>query len=182
MTQYIGAPGLEQIALLLNKKPAQLRKASRLAQAAAARKAKTAASRRIREQAALKKGYVDGKLSIRWANEDVSLVAERRGLLMNRYSHKTVKQKGKAAGYRVKLRPNKSASHFRHFFTVPLRRGKVDGGNGVAFAQRNGTDRGSFHVVYAPSVSQELNWVMEELAEEILPVLRSETIRQLERA
>jgi len=171
-----GTKGLERIATILAKRPEQIVAASRRAQNRAANRAKTIASRRIRAAVALKKRYVDSKLRIRRYGDVVALEAKRRGVLLVRYQHKPVIRRGKPAGYRVKVATKGRAVHFRHVFPVPLRNQPFPG-----LAQRTGKERYQIEVLHAPSVSQELEWTMEEIRDEVAPLYHAEVLRQIGR-
>jgi hypothetical protein len=176
-----GIEGLERMATLVAQRPEQIRKAARLAQSRAAKKAKTLASRRIREKVALKKAYVDDKLRIKWDGDVVSLEATKRGVLLSRYAHRPAQRGGKPAGYRIKLAARGGTVHFKHVFPVPLRRGTRTGSD-YGLAQRApGAGRYPIEVLHAPSVSQELAWELENLGRSVVPVHEKEFLRQVER-
>lgn len=165
-----GVRGLERIAALLGATPERIRQADRRAQGRAAKKAKVIASRRIRENLALKKQYVDGKLRIRRVQENaIHLEATRRGMLLTRFPHKAVfrtrRGKKRPAGYRVRIKRGGKSVHMRHIFPIRLLAGRVQGSN-IGLATRLGRERYPIKVLHGPSVSQALETLLEEIGGE----------------
>lgn len=165
MATYQGIHGIERVAVLLGTMPEKLRKADKTAQWRAAKKSKVVASTRIRKNLNLKKPYVDSKLSIRRIQEnEVHLEAERRGVLMTRFPHTPVFRSRKGvkqpAGYRVRITKQGGSVRMRHVFPIRLRAGKVAGVH-VGLAHNIG---GKVEVLHAPSVSQALDALLEEIA------------------
>jgi hypothetical protein len=131
--------------------------------------------RKITAKVALPKDYVDGKLWVEVGDSEATVSTNKRGTLMSRYEHTPAPGRG----YSVRLHTGKAPVHFRHVFMVPLRRGKIDGGNGQSLAERIGNSR-RVHVLHAGSPSQVMEAEMDDIEKEVQEVLDTEIRTALE--
>jgi hypothetical protein len=168
---YDGPSGLNSLADKMHSMEALIRARSEKVTRNTGAKAKVLASKVIRERVSLKKQYVDSKLYLRGSGDEVVLEAKKRGILISRYDYTVVHRKGKKDGYRIKVAAKGGSSLFRHLFPV-----KLKNGNGIGLAQRIGK---GYNMVYAPSVSQELNWGMEGIADAVMETHKQDMINEL---
>lgn len=147
---------------------------------------RAAAVKAIRGLVALPAAYVRERLVLRRASGDrleAAIVAKRRGVLLSRfrYTQRTQRAEGggrKGAGIAVTVRPGKRRL-MPGAFLVPLRAGRVEGGNGMGIAVRTTRSRYPIKVLHGPSVSQVFNAVRNDLAPEAAAKFKSEVERRL---
>lgn len=123
------------------------------------KKAKVEASKKIRSQLKLSKAYVDERLftgNPSWSNLTARLYANKRGILLSRFEHRSAKN----GGVDVKIKPGSPWRNLPNAFILP--RLKNSGVPGIAV--RTG---GKLKVLHAPSTSQVLNTYLPELQEEM---------------
>ena len=144
-------------------------------------KAKTLASRAIREQVALKAAYVKGKLNIRKANPlnlRASLGAEQRGVLMTQYTYSVLRR----GGVTVKIKPTGARAKLPKAFVVNLKAGSKTV-PAIAVRDPSGgrysTGNAKIIVYYSPSISQVFNSVRDDIKEETADYLKSVTDSEL---
>lgn len=140
-------------------------------------KQRTEGSKRIRQQVALKAGYVRDRLTIRKAREakpEGAIQTPSRGVLLSRFKVRQLRRKGRRAGLAVKVKAKGSAKTMRGAFLVKL----PNGVDAVAIRERGQGRR--FRVLYGPSVSQVFTAVSQDMAPQALAAFRTTYARQLE--
>lgn len=163
--------------------------ANRMALNTTARRARTEAARNIREQVALAATYVNQRLTVKPATNgklEAEVSAPRRGMLLSRFKWKQLwtGRKGskgrRPAGITGVIKPGRSYT-VRRFFALPLRAGRVDGGNGLGLAMRLGPGRDNYEVLHGPSLSQVYQSVRTDIEPGVRERFHAEVVRQLER-
>lgn len=160
-------------------------------------KGRTLISKKVREQASLKAGYVRERLQLiraTTAKQSGAIVAQKRGILLSRFARSRLSVKAKSnparlkgypalsddtvtikalapgrrqSGISVRIKP--SGSNIRgKFFPIRLSNGVV------GLAVRTGRGRNDYDVKYGPSVSQ----IFERIKPDVEPVLADEYVQQ----
>lgn len=143
------------------------------------RETRKAASGVIREELALKKRYVDERLTITKATLsklEAKVSTPSRGVLLSRFPNRQLKRKGRTvakrnAGISVKVKRGGGFKKLRRAFFIKLRRGNVAGAGatGIAIREENG-----IKVLHAPSVSQALNTLRGPIVDDQTEKLRQD--------
>jgi len=137
-----------------------------------AAKAKTLASKKIREQVNLKAGYVGSHLKVKkstFSTLSASIWATKRGVLMTRYPHRKIKK-----GVKVKIKKGGAYRLINGGFIMTNL--SNSGASGVAVR-----DNGKIKMLYSPSVSQVFNTVRDDIAPETDIYLQQQFEREIKR-
>lgn len=167
----------------------------------AAKRARTEASRQIRDQINLPARYVNENLKIEFKATRARLrsviSARTRPTRLARYGAKQLTRKAKGpakgdplrgiasgrkqAGVSVSVKRGGSRRKMRKAFLVPLRRGRMPGEtSNMGVFIRTGRGKKDIKHLYGPSVDQLFRRIREELAPSIRIDLASEYARQMD--
>lgn len=159
-------------------------------------KGKTLVSRRIKDEINLKASYIKSKLSVKKAtvtNLIGVISAEKRGILLSRFSARRLTKKAKsdkrflkgygaladsrvtfkaieagkkqkAISYQVKTGGGRKTDKF---FPIRLKYGDEAGQGAVGLAVRTGSRQDSYKILHGPSVSQVFNSLKPDLEAEL---------------
>ena len=175
-----GAKALKKMARDIERYPAQSARAGLAAVNDVASTVITAASRDISQRYNLPASYVHEKFILRPAggsNQTAVIAARKRGTRLARFESQQMtaaakRAKGdtsrnitkgrKQAGISIKVMRQGARQTLKHAFFLPLRAGKVDGGNGLGIFthEDGGTTRIKHH--YSISPSQAYAWWIRE--------------------
>lgn len=193
----VSATGLRDFAERIEKFPRVTRKAAYISINAAARKARTAASREIRAQVTLSTTYLnkDKRLYVsRKARETdltAKITARQRPTSLKTYGAKQLTRKGKrkakvGAGVSVGVKRGGGRRKIRQAFFMRLKNGNT----GVAVRSLEGLNLkklgaspkyAGVHVLYGPSIDQVFNTVRNDISPEISKYLVQEFDRNYAR-
>jgi hypothetical protein len=197
----IDASELKNLLPFLDKIPAKVDDAAHLAVNEAARFARVQSSREIFKQVNLQKGYIDDRLTVRFAKkggEPEAIITGRwRPTSLSRFVLREP-QRGKPISVRVKrggpvrkvkgfgVRLNAGAGQtdtkFNRGVVVRVAKGKVlrnsEGAKRMTSMSNEKTDA---YLLYGPSINMVFRTVKEDVSGEVSGRLRNEFIRQLTR-
>lgn len=146
---------------------------------------------RITDQVALTKTYVRGRLYVsqRANNTDPTAVISGRvrSTQLRRYQgtqlYAAAKLPGKKrlAGTSVRVKTGNGASVLKHTWIIKLKYGEVDAKAGLTMgiAERTGSGRNDYKILYGPSVDQVWRGVKDEITPDIELMLEDEWRRQM---
>jgi hypothetical protein len=195
-----GAKALKKMARDIERYPAQSARAGLAAVNDVASTVITAASRDISQRYNLPASYVHEKFILRPAggsNQTAVIAARKRGTRLARFESQQMtaaakRAKGdtsrnitkgrKQAGISIKVKRQGARQTLKHAFFLPLRAGKVDGGNGMGIFTHEGS-RLKHHYGISPSQAYA-GWIREHhpnisaaLAKAYTARLRAEILR-----
>lgn len=196
MKYVVAMTGLSETIESLEAMPDTVRRFARMAINTTTRRARTLASRKIREQVAFSATYLsddNGRLTIVQQATDGNLEARIRGRFrptsLARFATSSSRR-----GVRVRVKPERTELMGRAFF-MPLRAGTANietkSNRGLAIRLRPGEAlsnkrkllkvTGNLYLLYGPSVDQVFRSVAEEISPETSDMLESEFLRLMDR-
>jgi len=149
-----------------------------------ASKAYTRSRREIASRVNLKQDYIKGRMSLVKATQDRAVAIIRARIRATRLATYAAKQLTAAAprargdalrgipagrkqsGVQVGVKKG-SRKTLRGAFLLPLRAGKLDGGNGMGVFTRTGRGRNAIKHAYGPSVDQVFRGVIRDIEKDI---------------
>lgn len=183
--------GLDEAKASFSELPANLRAALIRSINNVVPNAHALAVERITEQVALTKGYVKSRLYIsqRANNTDPMAVisGRRRATQLRRYGgtqlFTSAKLPGKRrlAGTSVRVKTGSGQKVLNHAWIIKLKYGESDAKQGLTMgiAQRTGSGRDDYRILYGPSVDQVFNGVKDEIRPDVEQMLADEWLRQM---
>mgnify|MGYP001156600531 CR=1 FL=1 len=146
---------------------------------------------KITEQVALTKGYVKSRLYIsqRASNTDpMAVISGRvRSTQLRRYGGKQLFSAAKLPGKRrlagtsVGVKTGGSQQVLKHAWIIKLKYGEQSAGAGLTMgiAQRTGSGRDDYRILYGPSVDQVFRDVKDEIRPDVEQLLADEWLKQM---
>lgn len=195
------AIGLPAFAERVQKWPDGAAKAAMMAINTSARRARTEASRAIRQQVALPASYLNepGRLFVgpfaTVGRLQAVLRARQRPTMLARFGKQATRQ-GKRAGIRVKVKAGGGSKRMRSAFFVRLNSGNLGIAVRAELAGQLGLKRrgltssikptgsrqkGRYIVLYGPSVDQVFRTVKDDIAPSVAAFTNNEFVRQFAR-